>query len=130
MKTKIKHLCDQFETKYQPLEETHSILSKLLEESGELSQACRKYFGRKLHKENKGTIDSIREEIGDVLLIVERLAIIFDIDTKQALKDSVTKLEKRLTKYHANQRNSSNTQTNTSKTNARIIKKSRRNKSK
>ena len=101
MKKKIKHLCDQFETKYQPLEETHSILSKLLEEAGELSQACRKYFGRKLHTENKGTVDNISEEIGDVLLIVERLAIIFDIDTKQALKDSVIKLEKRLnTKNH------------------------------
>ena len=125
MKEKIKHLCDQFETKYQPLEETHSILSKLLEEAGELSQACRKYFGRKLHTENKGTVDSISEEIGDVLLIVERLAIIFDIDTKQALKDSVIKLEKRLSKYHANQRNNSNAQTNPSKKNTRIVKKSR-----
>ncbi len=127
MKKKIKHLCDQFESKYQPLEETHSILSKLLEESGELSQACRKYFGRKLHVENKGTINDIREEIGDVLLIIERLAIIFDIDTKQALKDSVSKLEKRLNKYHAHQRRSSNTSTKSTKRNSYSTKQSKRN---
>lgn len=97
---KLKKLCQKFENStYDQQMQSMSLLSKFLEEAGELSQACRKYYGRSLRKEAKGTLDHIEEELGDCLLILHRIAGEYNLSPKKALNKSIVKLTNRVNKY-------------------------------
>jgi NTP pyrophosphatase (non-canonical NTP hydrolase) len=71
-------------------------ISRLCEETGELSQACRKYFGRNTHpNEEQATTDHIAEEIGDVIISAIRIGSTFKISAADAITKTIRKLTQR-----------------------------------
>jgi NTP pyrophosphatase (non-canonical NTP hydrolase) len=76
--------------------EGNAILAKLLEEAGELAGAISKHRGRLCSPEKTATLDDIREEIGDVLVVAIKMANHYDVIAYECARESLDKFESRL----------------------------------
>lgn len=76
----------------------HSMLTKLLEEAGELAGACRNYYGSKSRPDKPGTdsIEEIEGEVGDVLVVALRICSLYKIDAATVLNKTMEKFQSRL----------------------------------
>jgi len=73
------------------------LLSRLLEESGELAGAIHEYFGKSMRPELKsGNLDAVREELGDALVVLLRIAGSLGVDPSQAVTEALDKFENRM----------------------------------
>jgi NTP pyrophosphatase (non-canonical NTP hydrolase) len=71
----------------------NGLFAQMLEEAGELRQACRDLIGRK-YKQTTGSIEHIAEEAGDLLSMVIAVIAVFDIPMEKALAIAIDKYEK------------------------------------
>jgi len=71
--------------------DSEAIFLHLVEELGEIS---RQINNPKL-KRQETDIDSLREEIADVILLVSKLASNYNIDIEKAVKNKIEKLKQR-----------------------------------
>lgn len=80
------------------LETAEALLALLLEESGELSRAVRRYGQKRFGHpdEPEGTVEEIKAEIGDVLFVLARIANLFDIPLEEAAELVIRKISKRI----------------------------------
>jgi len=78
-----------------------SLLSLLLEESGELAGAARSLFGRKYRPDVEADMDHVKEEVGDVLVIVYAICEILNVHPNECLDISIDKLNARYDRHMA-----------------------------
>lgn len=79
-------------------EQADRLIARLAEETGELSQALRKYYeGTRFgHQEIPGTRDAIKDELGDGLFLYARIANLYDIDLEESVQMVLAKIEGRI----------------------------------
>ena len=79
------------------------ILSKLLEEGGEMAGAANTYFGRKYRPElETGNVDNIKGEIGDLFFVLFGLCEFWETTPDECLSKVIDKLQERLAASEAN----------------------------
>ena len=73
------------------------ILSKLLEESGEIAGAANTFFGRKYRPElETGNKDKIKGELGDLFFVLLGLCEFWETTPDEVLEITIEKLQRRL----------------------------------
>jgi NTP pyrophosphatase (non-canonical NTP hydrolase) len=77
-------------------ETAQDVLMFLMEETGELAKAMRKYLGRKTDQEKADRYGNVREELADVLIIIFDLANILEVPLSEALYEKEQANEKRV----------------------------------
>lgn len=91
----FSHLSKLFPDLYENHEMlAYAALSKLSEETGELSEAVLKHFSRQ-RKTKSLEEDPIPKEIADVIIVALLLARQFDIDITEMMRNKIQYLEDR-----------------------------------
>lgn len=86
---------------------TQSLISLLCEEVGETAGAVRSFWGRAYRDDIvTGDVESVKGEIGDCYVILGRLADLFGLEPEECLEAAITKLEGRLQKKRAKEKES------------------------
>ncbi len=89
------HLSELFPDLYDNHEMlAYAALTKLSEETGELSEAVLKHFSRQ-RKTKSLEEDPIPKELADVIIVTLLIARQFDIDITKMMKDKIHYLENR-----------------------------------
>lgn len=99
-KERVTAICaKKFPLRYDPdrkQENARALMGLLLEEGGELAGAIRSFFGRKYRPElETGNLNSIKGEVGDILVVLNGVCDTFGISMDEALNMAAAKLEKR-----------------------------------
>lgn len=75
-----------------------ALFAHLLEEAGELAGASRSFWGRSLRPDVKGSLAEVTAELGDVLVIVLRIAATHGADPVDAITGALAKFRERLSR--------------------------------
>lgn len=88
---RINKIIDEIDSKMSGVHDSDTTIIHLMEELGEISrQLYNKKIGRdKLNNEN------LAEEIADVIMLLNKLATIYNIDVETALNNKIKLLKKR-----------------------------------
>jgi NTP pyrophosphatase (non-canonical NTP hydrolase) len=72
-----------------------AYMAQLLEEAGELAGASRTLFGREMRPEKVGSIEEVKSEIGDVMVVLCAICELHQVEPLDCLNGVITKLEQR-----------------------------------
>jgi len=87
LQKQVDELIEEFGGYWDPF----VMLAALVEEVGELSEALLNFEGPK----GSGSIDDIREEVGDIMFALACIANVYKIDIFEALGTSIEKYKSR-----------------------------------
>ena len=100
--TELDEFCEKLHNHFISTGETPSLkemasgrMVKVSEEVGELSDAVLDYFGRQ-RSDKEHNADELALEIADVIIAVSILAKTFNVNVEEALRNKMTKIQKRI----------------------------------
>lgn len=88
---KINILIEEIDKKMKGKHDSDTTIIHLMEEIGEIA---RQLYNIKIGRDNL-IIDNLKEEVADCIMLLNRLATLYDIDVEEAIDKKIINLKKR-----------------------------------